>query len=557
MVRPGLNPGRKALLLCALLLAPSATAQRFYPDDPVWVDPDNLSIEAPGRIELSGGFDMIENTFGFGTPPKSPIPAARNVNTLGEVPDSSWFTNRIGRRELSLEELRRGPDRTGGPDLSSPATVIRGKSEGITPGFTIKDARGDVYFIKFDPPDYPNMASAADVIGTKFFHAIGFNVPENYVVLLDPENLRLSPDATVSGKGRKDAPMTEQDLAGIFERVKPRPDGHYRAIASLRLSGKPLGPFKFFGVRGDDPNDIFPHQDRRELRGYRLFCAFLNHDDSRAINTLDMLVEEDGHRYVKHHLIDFASTLGSGSVIPQNPRAGNEYLLDFGPLAKAALTLGIWDRPWRKVEYPDFPEIGRFEADFFRPELWRPEHPNQAFQRMLDEDAFWAARILSRFSDQAIRAIVATGRLDDPAAERYLGDCLIKRRDKIVARYLARLNPLHELVVESGQLRFTNLGTNAGLGETSSYEYQWFAFDNQAQTSQPLGEPTDTLDTSIPLPQPAAWNGFLRVRIRTISPSQPSWAKAVDVYLRPSGAGSGDTHPPDPDFVVVGIEREE
>ena len=36
---------------------------------------------------------------------------AMNVNTLDEVPDSSWFTNRIGRREIPLDELVRGPDR--------------------------------------------------------------------------------------------------------------------------------------------------------------------------------------------------------------------------------------------------------------------------------------------------------------------------------------------------------------------------------------------------------------------------------------------------------------
>ncbi len=35
---------------------------------------------------------------------------ALNVNTVDEVPDSSWFTNRIGRRELSLDEIVRGPD---------------------------------------------------------------------------------------------------------------------------------------------------------------------------------------------------------------------------------------------------------------------------------------------------------------------------------------------------------------------------------------------------------------------------------------------------------------
>jgi hypothetical protein len=432
--------------------------------------------------------------------------------------------------------------------------VIRGKAEGITPGFTIEDARGDVYFIKLDPPDYPNMASAADVIGTKFFHAIGFNVPENYIAYIRPDQVQLSPSATISGAGRKDAPMTEHDLATIFERTRSRPDGRYRVIASLRLSGRPLGPFKFFGVRGDDPNDIFPHQDRRELRGYRLFCAWLNHDDSRAINTLDMFVAENNSGHIKHHLIDFASTLGSGSVIPQNPRAGNEYLLELSPLLKSALTLGIWDRAWREVEYPDLPEIGRFEADFFEPEAWRPEHPNQAFLRMRNGDAFWAARIISRFSDEAIQAIVHTGEFDDPEAERYLGDCLIRRRDKIVAEYFARLNPLHDFVVRAERLDFANLGARAGLGIAEHYEYQWFAFDNRHETSEPIAGPSQTSGTSIPLPQQASQHEFLLARIRTHCPCQPAWTKAVDVYLRAGGAPAG---PEQAAWILVGIERQE
>ena len=74
------------------------------------------------------------------------------------------------------------------------------------------------------------------------------------------------------------------------------------------------------------PNDIFPHEHRRELRGMRVFAAWLNHDDSRAINSLDVLVGQPGRRHVRHYLIDFGSTLGSGSVSAQKPRAGWEYM---------------------------------------------------------------------------------------------------------------------------------------------------------------------------------------------------------------------------------------
>ncbi len=47
-------------------------------------------------------------------------------------------------------------------------------------------------------------------------------------------------------------------------------------------------------------------------------------------------------------------------------------------------------------------------------------------------DAFWAASIVSRFTDGHIRAAVRTGAISDPAAESYLADTIMQRRDKVV-----------------------------------------------------------------------------------------------------------------------------
>ena len=60
---------------------------------------------------------------------------------------------------------------------------------------------------------------------------------------------------------------------------------------------------------------------------------------------------------------------------------------------------------------------------------------------MRDDDAFWAARRVAAFTDELIRAAVHTGEFSDPAAEKYLGDVLIKRRDKIASIYLTAVNP--------------------------------------------------------------------------------------------------------------------
>ena len=59
-----------------------------------------------------------------------------------------------------------------------------------------------------------------------------------------------------------------------------------------------------------------------------------------------------------------------------------------------------------------------------------------------DDDAFWAARRVAAFTDDLIRAVVHTGQFSDPAAEKYLADVLIKRRDKIKQHLPDAVNPI-------------------------------------------------------------------------------------------------------------------
>ena len=542
------------ILIGSLLLALGAQpagAQKFLADDPVGRDHDDLHVpRVPGEVELSSGWDVVENTFRQG-PKKSAIPAARNTNTLGDVPDSSWWENRIGVRDMALDELVRGPNRGPGPDVDAPWTVLQGKSGGITPGFTIRDRRGDVYFIKLDPEKYFGLSTGADLIGSKFFHAFGYFVPETWVVYLKKDQIRIGSGARVREPGRKRRPMVPADLDRILHRAAALPDGRIRFVASKAVPGRVLGPHKYYGTRGDDPNDVIPHEHRRELRGYRVFCAWLNHDDSRSLNSLDTYVTEGGRSYVKHYLQDFSSILGSGSdwrraIAPQNPRAGNEYIIDFGPILKTAFSLGIWERPWHGTRYEIHPQVGGIEAARFDPDAWRPEFPNAAFQHMLSEDAFWAARIVSRLSDDAIRAIVKEGDFRAPDAEAHLASVILQRRDKVLARYFSALNPLADFRVSSGApglLTFTNHGEDARLGRVDGYEYQWFALDNATGATGPLGPATRAGARSIPLP--ADRPEYLRVRIRTLAPGLDAWKKSVDVTLRTSGA-----------LRVVGVERE-
>jgi hypothetical protein len=516
--------GKVFLLGCLLSGIAAQDSPRFRIDDPLLNDPDQNAIAQPSAVRLSQIYDLVENTFINRLKKNETVLPAVNTNTLGDVPNSSWYTNRMSWRIMTISELVKGPNQLEGPDLSQPFEIVGAKTEGITPGFTIRDCRGEIFFVKFDPPDYPQLMTATEVICTKFFYAFGFNVPENYSVFIKRNDLLIGKDAQLTDEEGKERNLMERDLGRIFEKVYQGPDGRIPIVASRRLQGRPLGPFRYYGIRSDDPNDIFPHENRRELRGLRLLSAWLNHDDSRSVNTLDMYLGEPDRGFIKHHLIDFGSCLGSGSVKPQSRRAGNEYIIEWPPILRAALTLGIWDRPWRHVKFPDFRSVGRFEGDFFQPELWRPEYPNPAFDRMLPEDAFWAVRIINRFSDEMVRALVETGRIADREAEAYLVETLIKRRDKITAYYLKRINSLDEFNVAETRLEFRDLAFDRQLVSRRAYQYQWFSYSNQNGETSPLGKPDTSRLTSVDIPR--LDSEFLMIRIG------PAQGKTIDVFLK-------------------------
>jgi hypothetical protein len=202
------------------------------------------------------------------------------------------------------------------------------------------------------------------------------------------------------------------------------------------------------------------------------------------------------------------------------------------------VTLGIAEPAWRRVRYPVVPEVGNLEADFFEPDQWKPEYPNPAFERMQPEDAFWAARIVARFSDEAIAAIVKTGRLGNPDAEAYLTDILKKRRDKVVARYYRVVSPLAGFRVQDGAVAFDDLGPRGGLAAVSAYETEWASFDNVTGARKPLDAPARSLRI------PAVDEPFVVVRVRAVR-GDGARDRYVDVFLRNGPAPS-----------VVGLERE-
>lgn len=533
---------QRILIGAALCLASVANAQapKFYPDDPVWQEPKPRAVGDIKPRRLSDYYDFFLHTFahpGERQSKSEPI-AAKNANTLGEVPDSPWYTNRHGRNPMTVEELVRGPDTGNPPSMAGPWRVTKAKTAGVTPGLEIDDSRGAHYWLKFDPAGNPEMSTAADIIGSAFFHALGYYVPENYIVRFDRKQLVVTPKSTFTDRVGRKRTMSERDVEEILLDVPRGRDHRYRAVASVRIPGKSVGEFQFFGTRADDPNDTVPHEHRRELRGYFVFCAWLDHEDSRAINTFDTVVEEGGARFIRHYLVDFGSLLGSGSTKPNSPRSGNEYLFAAKPALLQFVTLGLYVPRWAKADYPNLPSVGRFEYRIFDPEKFKPDYPNPAFANRLPDDNFWAAKQVMMFTDNQIRAIVRKAEFTDPQAEDWIVQCLAARRDKIGRTYFAKLLPLDHFQVKEGRLDFKDLAVQHDMGGPRQYEIRWFRFDNLANRMTLLSEQNGPI-----LPRAlhdAAPGEYFAAEIRAQDPRQK-----VIAYLR--------TTTGDPD--VAGIDR--
>ena len=534
----------------ALVASGQTAAPRFYPDDPLWSDDDRLFDASKAvPIEDTNGYDFVVNT--FTSPGERRDVRAMNVNTVDEVPDSSWFTNRIGRPAagLTAADVARGPDTLAGVSLQG-WVVSGGKSTGVQPGFRMTDPSGQLYQIEIDPPSNPELASAAEIIGTAFYHAIGYNTVDVYLADLDRSALTISERATIrdplNGKRRR---LKRSDLDLVFERAARRPDGRYRVLVSRFAPGKPLGNFRYYGTRPDDPNDIVPHEHRRELRGARVFGAWLNHDDSRGINSLDMLEASAVGGWIKHYMFDFGSILGSGTIYAQRHRPGNEYIFEHKPGWLTLATLGAYVRPWQRIDYPDVPRsIGRFESKAFDPIKWKPEYPNPAFENMRPDDAFWAARIVSRFTDEMIGAIVKKAQYSDPRATEFMTAALIERRDKVVAAWLNEVAPIVEpALTADGTLRFVNAAVEAHAAEPpSTYQLQWFRFDNATAARTDVGGRQTTSDMSARAPADLLAAGeFVGVEISAAHPRHPGWARPATFYFR-RAAGA---------WTLVGVAR--
>ena len=300
---------------------------RFYPDDPIAVDHDRLIVGDQGAQGRSRRLLRLsqEHLCGPGRSPEGPRRQREHAGRgaglqLVHEPDRRPrdVAARTGARAQSRRPLRhRMDDRP------------RQESRLFIPAFRAID-RSDrtktVYQLEVDPPAYPEMPTGAEVIGTAFYHAFGYNTVEMYLAEVDPAALEIAPKAWIKdANGRR--PFVRHDLDLILKNAARMPNGH------IRVSREAVGQRRRHGaVR------VPRHARRRPQRHLSAraparaawqpgVCRLAQSRRFARAQYDGDASQRDGHAYLQYHIVDFGSTLGSATRFPNEVQEGHEYTL--------------------------------------------------------------------------------------------------------------------------------------------------------------------------------------------------------------------------------------
>ncbi len=480
---------------------------------------------------------------------------ARDINAFGEVIDSPWFENRMGKTKMTPTAVARGPNQLLGP-APGKFVILGGKLEGATPGLVVADSQGIRFLAKFDAPAFPELSSGAEVIATKILYAAGYHVPENYLMRFKLQNLWLSGDAQTKDKYGQTTALDRSKLEALLTHVNPFPDGTVRALFSRFVPGEIVGRFLFRGVRHDDPNDRLSHERRRSLRALGVFYAWLHNVDAGSANTLDVFIRPSKSSelgYLRHYIIDFGDALGAAGTRPKYIGEGYAHRVDWSEIGRALFSLGAYYPRWLPVLRSPFRSVGVYEADIFELEHWRPNVSNPAFTQQNDHDVYWAASIISRFSPDHLAAVVKEAQYSEPGATEWVLRVLTERQYKILNYAFSRVLPLARPRSSGWSVKFTDLAVKTGLRRRKNSRYTWAVRWNRTQaddlslghgvSKRPRLDLTALVDDLKHLHGPELHKEpFVSIRFRRASePTGP----ATDLHVRVDGSRA----------LLVGLDR--
>jgi hypothetical protein len=524
-----------AVLVCIGCGSPEVPNVRFANAPPVRVVDDRRDVPAPPAEHryywILHDYDAtVHRPIARALELRGPQ-RALGVNAYDEVPDSTWFTNRIGVRELTLDEVRAGAATGESPEHHLPWTIVRNKQSGEAAGFVVRDSRGVEHLLKLEDRGHPEAETGAAVITGRLLWAAGYNVPEEHVVYFHPRDLVVSAASKhVDGLGVT-RPLTARDVERVLARTDIAADGRVRGLASRLIAGKPLGGHPTSGRRADDPNDRIPHERRRDLRGAYAFFAWLDHVDAKDANTLDVWIadpRDPSRHYVQHYLLDFGKSLGVAAMTSPNKRIGHAYSVDPGDMFRSLATGGLGQRRWDDREATNLRGVGLFGARSFDPGAWKPATPGYLPFLVADaRDNLWAAKILMRFTPAQLRAAVDAARFTDPRAAEYITATLIARQRATARYWFDRASPLDRFATAGDALCFVDLRLSYALAPAAQ-RYEITRYDRRGRPFASAFEmhANGSAETCIPAGLAGDRDGYTIFRITTTGR-----IKALSIYV--------------------------
>lgn len=232
-------------LVATVAASGCATALHRFPlKDPVWVDEDLRLVSVPCRPDEEDPKEQVCRPDEYVSPflwdvadkslfrPVSKFFAAdlgfeaKNVNALDEVPDSSWFTNRIGVRPFTDEDITNGScgskPITGAPHTPGAWLIDLGKANGANPGFRVNIEGVGKFMLKADNASEGEKATGATAIASRLYHAAGWWTVCDTVVYIDPTWLKLKPGLKYADNSGVERPFDDEALAALLGAAQKR-----------------------------------------------------------------------------------------------------------------------------------------------------------------------------------------------------------------------------------------------------------------------------------------------------------------------------------------------
>jgi hypothetical protein len=376
------------------------------------------------------------------------VPAA-DVNSMDEVPTSSWFTP----RDVDVGAMARGPDGPGPP--RPPFTVLSDDARAVaSSGFSISDARGQRYEMLIDPRDRPEMRTGAAAIAARLVWALGLNTPPVYVTAVRPDHFWRSEAGT-------------PDVPAMLRSGAPLVLGSYRVAALAMPPSVWIGYAPESGTRGDDPNDVVPHEKRRTLRTLKVFASWMALSGIGPPKTMDRYVGAPGEGHVVHFLTGLDDALGADDVVRVTdlpPGHGG------GSTLFRLITLGLAPNRAPRPTQIEIPAVGHLEPDV-DPRAFGPSIPYEPADRLTPGDGYWAAKRIAAISSAHIALAIEFAKISDVRGRKAIQDALEARRERVIRHWFDRVTPVELIKLEGARLELRDQAIRYGLERAETTDY--------------------------------------------------------------------------------------